>query len=265
MQFRVLSLLKLALLALTLTVASAAQAAPKAAAAKTDFTWWGHAAWVIKTPAGTTIAIDPWLRNPKAPAGMAWPEKVDVILVTHGHGDHVGDTIELAKKTGAQVVGCYELTSLLGVDKAIGGNVGGTVEINDVKIHFVEAVHSSGYSPDGKSAPQYGGAPVGYVVEIKDGPTFYHAGDTNYFADMELIGSRLHPSIALLPIGGHYTMGPEGAAFAAKLLKVKTVIPMHFGTFPVLTGTPEALRTALKKESPKSTVLEFKPGETKSL
>jgi len=244
------------------TVATAADKAPKG---KTEFTWWGHAAWIVKTPAGTTIAIDPWLKNPKAPADAKWPEKVDVILVTHGHGDHVGDTAELAKKTGAQVVGCYELTSLIGAEKSVGGNVGGTVTINDVTIHFVEAVHSSGYSPDGKSAPQYGGAPVGYVIEVKDGPTFYHAGDTGFFKDMELIGSEYKPSIALLPIGGHFTMDPTGAALAAKMLKVKTVVPMHFGTFPMLTGTPDQLKDALKKSHTSANVVEFKPGETKAL
>jgi L-ascorbate metabolism protein UlaG (beta-lactamase superfamily) len=239
-------------------------ASPAFAAGKTEVTWWGHAAWIIKTPAGTTIAIDPWLQNPKAPADAKWPEALDAILVSHAHGDHVGNTIDLAKKTGAKILGSYELANLLG-DASLGGNIGGTVVIKDVTVHYVEAVHSSGYSADGKPPFQDGGVAMGFIIEIKDGPTLYHAGDTGLFQDMSLIGSVYKPQYAMLPIGGHFTMDPALAAKAAKMLNVKTVIPMHFGTFPVLTGTPDELRAALKKEAPSAKVLEFKPGETKSL
>jgi L-ascorbate metabolism protein UlaG (beta-lactamase superfamily) len=136
---------------------------------------------------------------------------------------------------------------------------------DDVTVTIVEAVHSSGFTPEGKTEAVYGGTPVGFIIQIANGPTLYHAGDTGAFKDMELIADLYKPTVALLPIGGHFTMDPTLAAQAAKMLKVKTVIPMHFGTFPLLKGTPEELRTALKKTAPTSTVLEFQPGETKAL
>jgi L-ascorbate metabolism protein UlaG (beta-lactamase superfamily) len=178
--------------------------------------------------------------------------------------DHVGNTAALAKATGAQVVGSYELTGLIGAEKSIGGNIGGTVKIKDASITMVEAVHSSGYGPEPKSV-QYGGPAMGFIIAIENGPTLYHAGDTDAFSSMALIGERYHPTAAMLPIGGHYTMDPNGAAVAAKLLKVKTVIPMHFGTFPALAGTPEELKKAIAKEKAPAKVVELKPGETTSL
>jgi L-ascorbate metabolism protein UlaG (beta-lactamase superfamily) len=225
-------------------------------------TWLGHATFRIETPGGNIVIIDPWIMgNPACPAAEKTVRKVDVMLCTHGHGDHIGDAVEIAKKHAPKVVGIPELVGWLekkGVKQTSMMNKGGTQTVGDIKVTMVHADHSCGIQ-DGDDLV-YGGEACGYVVEFSNGLKIYHAGDTNVFGDMAIIRELYAPDIAMLPIGDHFTMGPREGAYACNLLKAKTVIPMHFATFPVLTGTPGALQKLVRGVE----VVEMKPGVTLS-
>ena len=223
-------------------------------------TWLGHATFRIQTPKGKIVLIDPWvMNNPACPEAEKDVKSVDVLLITHGHGDHIGDAVDIAKKHNPKIVGIPELCGWLrkkGVKETNEMNKGGTQQLGDIKVTMVHADHSCGIQ-DGDEMV-YGGEACGYVVEFSNGAKIYHAGDTNVFGDMAIIRELYAPEIVMLPIGDHYTMGPREAAYACNLLKPKTVIPMHFGTFPMLTGRP----SALQKLVPGTEVMEMKPGVT---
>ncbi|HSJ27614.1 MAG TPA: metal-dependent hydrolase [Acidimicrobiia bacterium] len=209
-----------------------------------EVTWLGHAAVRVRADDGTTVLIDPWLEgNPSCPESEHTQERVDAIFVTHGHFDHLGDTVEIAKATGAQVHAIHEIAVWLeavGVGNTVGSNKGGTLEsVGGIRASLTTAIHSSGISGDEGIVP--GGEAGGWVLEFPNGPTLYHAGDTMVFGDMALIGEIWQPDIAFLPIGGWYTMGPRQAAMAARRLEVPNVVPIHYGTFPILSGTPAEL------------------------
>jgi L-ascorbate metabolism protein UlaG (beta-lactamase superfamily) len=224
-------------------------------------TWLGHAAFRFDSPGGTRIYLDPWLGNPKCPEAEREPERVDVIALTHGHDDHVGETVDLARRFSPSIVAMVELQSFLGRQGIEGDpkttfNKGGTVEAGGVRFTMTDAKHSSS-SPDG----QYGGEAAGFVMTFEDGTRIYAAGDTCVFADMELIGRLYSPDVAILPIGGHYTMDPQQAALALELLGVPRCVPYHYGTFPILVSTPDELRAA----APSVDVIAPEPGETITL
>jgi L-ascorbate metabolism protein UlaG (beta-lactamase superfamily) len=227
---------------------------------KVEITWLGHSAFKLVSPTGKTILIDPWLENPKAPAGLKTTIPADIILITHGHSDHLGNTVEIAKRTGAKVIAIYEVSEYLqsiGVTTAQGMGKGGTVNVDGIAVTMVDARHSSTIEVDGKMIP--GGEAAGYVIRLENGYCLYHAGDTSLFMDMKLVGLLHRPHVVFVPIGDLYTMGPRDAAIACKWLKPKHIIPMHYGTFPALTGTPDALRKHLPMPL-RPRVKELQPG-----
>ena len=227
--------------------------------ADASLTWLGHASFRLDTPGGKRVYIDPWFDNPKCPDSEKEPERCDVIAVTHGHSDHVGSVVELSKKFGPlPVVAMIELKGWLGsqgaeVGESPGPNKGGTVEAAGAKFTLTNAFHSSS-SDDGA----YLGEAAGIVIGLDNGTTIYFAGDTCVFGDMQLIGRIYSPDVAVLPIGGHFTMDPREAGVALELLGVKRCIPCHYGTFPLLAGTPDELR----QHAPGVDVIALEPGET---
>jgi L-ascorbate metabolism protein UlaG (beta-lactamase superfamily) len=229
-----------------------------------SITWYGHSTFKIVSPKGKHILIDPWVTgNPACPQHLKKVDRVDLILIAHGHFDHMADAVTIARAHSPKVVGIYEVAAWLerqGVGHTHPMNMGGTQEIDGISVTMVQAFHSSGIQDtDGRIV--YGGSAAGYVVRLENGFTFYHSGDTAVFGDMRLIADLYKPQLCLLPIGGLFTMSPKEAAYACKLLKPKWVIPMHFGTFPPLTGTPAQLK-ALTKGIRGLRVIEMKPGDT---
>jgi L-ascorbate metabolism protein UlaG (beta-lactamase superfamily) len=225
-----------------------------------SLTWLGHAAFRLESDRGKRIYVDPFLSgNPKTPEAEKEPERVDVIALTHGHSDHVGDAVKLSERfPDAQVVAIVELKGWLGrhgadlAGQPPGINKGGSQEVDGIRFTLVNAFHSSS-DDDGA----YLGEPCGLVVRLEDGKTVYFAGDTCVFGDMQLIARLYRPDVAVLPIGDHFTMGPEEAALALELLGNPRCVPCHFGTFPLFTGTPERLA-----ELTSATVERIEPGDT---
>lgn len=229
-------------------------------------TWLGHHTFKLVTRGARTVLMDPWVEsNPACPKELKSFDRIDVMTISHGHGDHMGDAVTLAKKFKPVVVCNFEISLYLdrrGVSNTLGMGKGGTAEALGLKFTMVHAVHSSGIEDGGQVL--YGGEPAGFVITLEDGTRIYHAGDTAAHADMALIGELYPPDIALLPIGDHYTMSPREAAVAARMLRPRWIVPAHYGTFPVLTGTPEMLREELKKLDLEIEVVALRPGETLS-
>lgn len=217
----------------------------------TSFTWYGHSCVEVRSPGGRVILIDPWFGNPRSPKRADEVDRCDVLLVSHGHADHMGDAIALASRLRPAWPTIHEMSLWLGrrlpggSDAVTGMNKGGTVAVAGLKVTMTAAEHSAGDWNAAGETTLYLGEPAGFVVELENGFRFYHAGDTAVFGDMRLIAELYRPELALLPIGGHFTMAPRDAALAVELLGVRHVIPIHYGTFPLLAGTPDQLRAEL--------------------
>jgi L-ascorbate metabolism protein UlaG (beta-lactamase superfamily) len=225
--------------------------------------WFGHAAFRITTPTGKVVVIDPWVQsNPMCPEPLKKFDRLDTMLITHGHFDHIADAVDLGRKFKPQIVAIYETGVWLeskGVPNVSAMNKGGTQTVGELEVTMVNAIHSCGIK-DGDQII-YGGEACGYIIRLPGGLTVYHAGDTAVFGDMKIIGELYAPDLALLPIGDFYTMGPREAALAIRLLGVRQVIPMHFGTFPALVGRPERLRE-LTEDISGLEIHALKPGES---
>jgi L-ascorbate metabolism protein UlaG (beta-lactamase superfamily) len=230
-------------------------------------TWFGHATWLLETPGEKRVMFDPWLTgNPKLPEHLSDPGPIDVILLSHGHSDHTADVIRLAsEKKPKAIVGMLEMMDYFevkGVENGVGINKGGSTVAEGLHVTMTHAHHSSSIG-EADGTIVYTGEPAGLVVTLENGFKIYFAGDTCVFGDMALIGELYSPDVAMLPIGDFYTMGPFEAAKAVELLGVKQVIPMHYGTFPLLPGTPAGLRDELAKRGLGDVVvLDTEPGGT---
>lgn len=263
-------------LAIAVFAGLAPTSAPAQTLSGTELQWYGQSAFKLTTPSGKVLLLDPWIRNPlnsTAEEDIAALEQVDLILVTHGHSDHVGDAVEIAQKTGAKLVSTSDLGQVMvaggypaeqaGFDTL--GNFGGELSLleDEVKVAFIPAVHSSSVASDGSPA-KYAGNPGGFLVTVQDGPAIYHTGDTDLFTDMSLISKFHEVDVMLTCIGGQFTMGPDRAAEAVKLVNPKTVVPMHFGVF-TLPGTPEEFAEALEAIDVDSELKVMQVGETMAL
>jgi len=247
-------------------------ALPLFAAEKAEITWFGHAAFKVVTPAGKVLLVDPWITNPANPTGKKDLEslaKVDLIFLTHGHSDHIGDAVEIAKKSGAKLVAVFDLQKAMvaykgfpekQADRVTTGSFGGEIKLLDgeVTVKFIPAIH--GDSMDTDKGPVYAGRAGGFLISVKNGPSIYHTGDTDLFSDMVLLNGKV--DLLLVCIGDKFTMGPVDAAKAVKLIMPKMAVPMHFGTFPVLTGSLDDFRTELNKLGIASLLRPMKVGET---
>ncbi|HEY2954693.1 MAG TPA: metal-dependent hydrolase [Candidatus Eisenbacteria bacterium] len=229
-----------------------------------SLTWLGHNTFRLTTRSGHVVLLDPWVEgNPACPANRKTFERIDVMTISHGHGDHMADAVNLGKKFNPTVVCNYEIHLFLqrkGLNRTSPMNKGGSQTVDGIRFTMTHAVHSSGIEDGGQVI--YGGEPCGFVITLEDGARIYHAGDTGVFSDMALIGELYAPEIALLPIGDLFTMSPREAAVAARLLRARHIVPAHYGTFPALTGTPAMLSEELKKLGVDAEVVALEPGAT---